>query len=572
MNAVRERRVTFLRSALALATLLAATVASADDFRIDDAAVSSPLASYKARRIEFSGSKLSRESVQRLLAADDKTGGSDRFAQIDADRISIPELIAETRAQDYAQTVTYRDLILSDVAKGVARRVEIGGAEVDSRRSGSSSKGHLGAMRLEGVDFPALLRLTYAARASADEPKRITTRAFAMAGAQIEIEGGGKVTVGEIGGRDFGGRPLAAPLGGLIEATPKLDATEPSPEARRAIAAMTADLLASMDVGAIEARDLRFVAPGVEQAPGVELQMRRMALEGLADGRIAQLVVEGVASNQPEARFALDRIALSGLDLTASLKAAAAPAGGPAAPRFDRIDIAGVSASGPDGPVSAAGVSIAASDWLAVAPTKLSARIDRLSVSLAGAGAGRNAALAALGYDKVEVSGGLEAKFDPAKGELSVDKIEADSAQVGRVAASLMLSRIPVAAFSGDWEAARSAWPSILFWRTDLAVMDKGLIGRIAQVQAAKAGASETQARARLAQTARALVHSLFAAAPKSDAQVDGLADAVAAVATGAPTLDVRIWAPDGMGLVDFALAAQLGTLSRALKIEAKAR
>ena len=154
----------------------------------------------------------------------------------------------------------------------------------------------------------------------------------------------------------------------------------------------------------------------------------------------------------------------------------------------------------------------------------------------------------------------------------SVDKIEADSAQIGRVAASLMLSRIPVAAFSGDWEAARSAWPSILFWRTDLAVMDKGLIGRIAQVQAAKAGASETQARARLAQTARALVHSLFAAAPKSDAQVDGLADAVAAVATGAPTLDVRIWAPDGMGLVDFALAAQLGTLSRALKIEAKAR
>ncbi|MCB1522634.1 MAG: hypothetical protein KDJ23_00900, partial [Rhodoblastus sp.] len=205
----------------ALAGLLVCTPARAEDFALDDVTIAAPLGTYSAKRIEISGSPLTRDAAQKLLSAATPGSGAEKFAQIDAARIFIPELTSRSQAQDLEQTTVYRDVAFAKVAKGVADTIDVAGAEITARRAGVANRGRLGAIHAEGVDFPALLRIATASRVGSAEAKKVTTRKMTIAGTEIEIDGGGKLTVGAIEGADFGGRPLAAPLASLAEAAPR---------------------------------------------------------------------------------------------------------------------------------------------------------------------------------------------------------------------------------------------------------------------------------------------------------------------------------------------------------------
>lgn len=557
---------------VALAGLLAGAPARAEDFQLDDVSVAAPFGSYRAKRIEIFGSPLTKDAAQKLLSPATPGSGEEKSAQLEAARIVIPELIAESRAGDYEQTAIYRDVAMSKVVKGVAETVEIAGAEIKARRAGVANRGKLGAIRGEGVDFPALLRMTSAARADPGETKKITTRKMSIAGVEIEIDGGGRLSVGAIDGQDFGGRPLAAPLAGLAEAAPRPGGPEPSPAARRALAAMAGDLLTSLDVGALDMRDIVMTTPGADRATSETVSFKRIGLSRLIDGRIGGFVLEGVGAGKDDARLEAERIEISGLDVRAPLAAAASADPRPAAPQFDRLEIAGLAMAMPDGPVSLGRAVIEARDWMEVAPTKLTARLERAVVSLSGAGAARGALLAALGYDKIDLSGALEAKFDAQKGELSIDRLEADGAGMGAARVSLMMSRVPSAIFSGDMQSAQLALPAITFWRVDIGLTDRGLLGRYANARAKDERKTEAQIRGEFATMGATMTRALFSVQPNANPKVEAVVGAVSAFARGAPDLELHAYAPDGLGLVDLSMAAQMGSLADRLKIDAKAR
>lgn len=558
--------------ALALAGILGGAAARAEDFQLDDISVAAPVGSYRARKIEVSGSPLTKDAAQRLLSASTPGSGEEKFAQLDAARIAIPELIAESVAGDYTQTVVYRDVVLAKVARGVAERIDIAGAELTARRAGVLNRGRVGAMHAEGVDLPALLHVVNGARKSADEPKKITTRRIAIAGVEIEVEGGGKVTIGAVEGADFGGRALIAPLASLAEAAPRPGGPEPSPDARRALAAMTADMLTSLDVGSLEMRDMVSTVPGPDKDAPDSVRFRRVALSKLVDGRIGSFALEGVNAGKDGSKLEIERVELAGLDVAKVLAAAAAADPKPTFPRFDRLEIAGLTMSMPDGPISLGRAVVEARDWLEVAPTKLSLRLERAVLSLAGAGAARNPAVAALGYDKLDLSAAFEAKYDPQKGELLVDRLEADAAGMGAARASLFLSRVPSALFSGDMQSAQRALPAVSFWRADIALNDRGLLQRYVAARAKDERKTEPQIRAELAGMGGLMTRALFSVQPNANPGVEGLVAAISAFAKGAPILEIRAHAPDGMSVLDLSLAAQMGSLADRLKIQAKAR
>lgn len=556
----------------AFAGLLACAPARAEDFQLDDVSIAATLGVYRAKRIEVSGSPLTKDAAQKLLSMAAPGSGEEKFAQLEAARIFIPELVAESRAGDYEQAAVYRDVTMAKVARGVAETIDVAGADMMARRAGVANRGRLGAIHGEGVDFPALLRMANAARADAAEAKKITTRKMTISSVEIEIDGGGKMTVGAIEGQDFGGRPLAAPLAGLVEAAPRPGGPEPSPAARRALAAMAGDILTSLDVGALVMRDIVMTTPGADGAKPETVGFRRIGLSRLIDGRIGGFTLEGVSAGRDDTKFEVERIELSGLDVRATLAAAASADPKPAAPRFDRLEVAGLAMAMPDGPVSLGRAVIEARDWMEVAPTKLSARLERAVVSLTGAGAARSAPLAALGYDKIDLSGALEAKFDAQKGELTIDRLEADGAGMGAARASLMLSRVPAAIFSGDMQAAQFALPAIAFWRADVGLTDRGLLGRAANARARDERKTEAQIRGEFAAMGVTMTRALFAAQPGANPKVEALANAVSAFAKGAPELEIHAYAPDGLGLIDLSMAAQMGSLADRLKIDAKAR
>jgi hypothetical protein len=67
------------------------------------------------------------------------------------------------------------------------------------------------------------------------------------------------------------------------------------------------------------------------------------------------------------------------------------------------------------------------------------------------------------------------------------------------------------------------------------------------------------------------MTRALFAAQPGANPKVEALANAVSAFAKGAPELEIHAYAPDGLGLIDLSMAAQMGSLADRLKIDAKA-
>ena len=82
---------------------------------------------------------------------------------------------------------------------------------------------------------------------------------------------------------------------------------------------------------------------------------------------------------------------------------------------------------------------------------------------------------------------------------------------------------------------------------------------------------TEAQIRSEFAAMGVLMTRTLFSAQPNANPAVEAVANAVSTFAKGASNLDIRAHAPDGMGLLDLSLAAQMCSLAERLKIDAKA-
>ena len=336
------------------------------------------------------------------------------------------------------------------------------------------------------------------------------------------------------------------------------------------MAAMSADFITSVDVGALELNDLVVSKDADAKAPATNVSIRRMAIEGLKDGKLGSFTMEGI-DGAPADSFHLDRIAIAGLDARPTFMAAASTTR-KAFPHFDSIELAGLKAQ-PDGaPVSLGRLTLEAKDWGDDAPAALSAHADHAVLSLAGAGASRAPALAALGYDKLDLTTALGAKYDAQKKEFSLDELSLRDDAVGALRFAAFLAHVSPDLMSGDENATKSAIAALVFWRADLHLENLGALDRFVAAQAKQIGKSEASVRENLAAGGKAMTRSLFAAGGKPDPRVDGVAEAVGAFLKGAKSFDLRLSAPDGLGAIDLMMAGKLGALTDRLNIEAKAR
>ncbi len=548
--------------------VLVAAGARADDFTLENVTMSSPLSTYRAARIEVVGANLSREEAMKLLAANNPQPGPDRLARIEAARIAIAELISETKAGDYEQTIVYRDLVASDMARGLAARVESSGARIESRRGDVVSRGRFGAFRMEGVDFAAAMRVAGGVRTSADEAKRQTAASFSMDGIEMDIAEGGRFSAGKMAGRAFAARPLAAPMGSLIEMAPK-SAAPADEQTRAAMAAMTADFFTSVDFGALEMNDIAVQVGGDGKAPPAA-KLRRIALDGLKDGRLDRFAIEGLETSAPET-FRIERMEIAGFDPRPSFIAAAS-ATRRAVPQFDRIEISGLAAAPDAAPMNIGRIVVEAKDWRDLAPTSLKARVDDASVSLAGAGAKRAPVLVALGYENVKLSGSLGARYQAERQEFALEELSVRDESIGAARIGAFLGHVSPALASGDETAMKSALAALVFWRADLHLENAGALNRYVAEQARQLGKPASAVRTNLAFAGKTAVQSLFSPAGGADTRIARLADAVEVFLKGGKSFDLMLSAPEGIGAIDLMMAGRLGALTDRLKIDVKAQ
>lgn len=531
----------------ALSLALAAGGARAADFTLDDIAVAAGPTTFRAARVEVSGSALDREAALALLSPGDPRPLTDRLAAIDARRIAIPELVARTEVGGVAQEIVYRDLALEDVARGQAATLRASAARFSSRRAGREETGACGAIGATGLDLVAIARLMAEGRTDGQTAPQTKAREFTISDCAVDLADGLRVAIGRTHGRDMGGRPLLAPVASLTQPGPGAPSPD-NPATRRAVALLAADVIDSMAFGAVEFTDVR-ATRGAE----VNLAINRAAFENLKDSRIGAITLEGLAANTADGPVSLGKATLAGLDAKPMFAAAIAEPARRAMPRFDSLEAERLAANG----LTVGRLRIDAGQWTDLMPTRLDIQAERATIEPARLGM---PGLAALGYAMFEARGAFRMRYDAGRRVLSFEEISGEAPGLGHARLSAEFAKVQPELFSGDAETLKSALPSVFFSSAAMRLDDLGLFGRIS-------ARPDGPSRAMLADTARLVARGVLGDGPAAAPAIDAIGRFFGA----GKSLDMRMEAPQPLGLIDLMMAGRLSGLADRLKVEAKA-
>ena len=544
-----------------LLMLLVAGVApawAASSFTLDNITVEGAGTTYRAGRLDVTDSVLSRDEVLALLSGSAKGPAPDIIAKVGAARIATPELVTSQTSGGVTQSVTYRDVVFENVVAGRVGRASASGATftIKGAETGDMS-GQSGAISLSGVDLPVLSHMLVESRVLADEAIRTVIATGSVSDFDIDLPGGAHGHVARIELREAGARALAVPMASLVDLTPKPDAPPPSPERKRALSGLFADILTSQSLAALNLKD---VTVRSSPATATTVTVSGFGLEGVGGGRIGRTTLDGLSIAGGQADGAsVAHVALDGIDLTPLLAAAVtddAPVRSPL--RFERIALGGLALklAGVGQPVSLSigNAAINAKDWGDLYPQNLGLAVSNLAFDLPADDV-RARPLLDLGYRRVDLTMAADASYDPAKTELSLKRVALSDPAMGSLDLTARFSNVGPDLLGGDREKARSALSAALFRHAALVVSDSGLLARMidAQTRQPKGGVT-TEVRARWAAGVRAFVMALLS----DNADRGMVADAAERFIRNGGRLALEADAPNGLGVIDVMLAGGL--------------
>lgn len=85
---------------------------------IENVTIDAGFALYKIKRVDVFGSSMTAADLRQLFDPNDPKPLPDRLRALTADRIAIPEVVAELKAGQPGQSVTYRNFVLTGVNAG----------------------------------------------------------------------------------------------------------------------------------------------------------------------------------------------------------------------------------------------------------------------------------------------------------------------------------------------------------------------------------------------------------------------------------------------------------------------
>lgn len=320
----RGLRQAVLASVCSLAVLCAVPTAgpvraqeaasAVQDVALQDVVLSFGSTRVIAPQMTASGTRLSKDELLAILAADGKEPWAARLARLDAGSLAIPELRIEQTTGGMRQSATYRDVVARGVHAGRIAELTSSGAaiSVTGAMDGKSANGDgtYGKLRAEDVDLAALARLS-TEPGDGKGPWQRLYAAFSIESIAFKDERGTQVSFARLAGRDFSGRQVPTTWSGAFDAFKGLDLTTSDANARAKAAANAADLIEAVSVGSVEATGLR-----VQETKGdkpLDLTIDRLAYA--AAGPEAGISLSGIGFAGTGTRSTIAKLSLSGFSL-----------------------------------------------------------------------------------------------------------------------------------------------------------------------------------------------------------------------------------------------------------------
>lgn len=558
-----------------------------ENITVENVAITTSIGTIRIPKLEAEGSSVPAADIQGLLTSTDWSSIAAKLSTLSAARWRVPEIIFEQKMGQLNQTVTYRDVVLEEIANGRITRMNLAGADIDSTLpDGQKMTGRMGPMSATGINLAAAFQVFMSSSSDPNAPLIPLYDSFAADGYEISFGDAGQIKVGVMAGRDFRMRPLSSSFGDLMgklasvqPATPGAELTpEQQATAMEAIPALF-DMYRAYSIGEVEVRDMSF---SMTKPEAISFTIGNILMKDFANARMGEMTISGASMSKAGAdggTFAMGKFTMKGLDfgdiLTDLQKlmekmpapgttgAAAPPAFSPTdfhMPRFDEIAIEGLDfdamiKSDPADPsklerlkMSLGKMGFTVRKWSNLMPISFGFVLDKLHMEPDPADA-KFAQMSAAGIDKIDLSLATGVDYDETAQRLTLETLGFDMAQVGKVNIKGTIENIPPETFSGDPAAAQMAMALAAVKSLDIEVTDDGAIALGLAQQSAATGMPAEQLREQMAAMPVAALPQILGQSQK----VMDLANALSTFMKSGGTLKIVASSLSGVGMLDMA-------------------
>lgn len=556
--------------ALALTGVMAIVApprAAESSLSLDNLAFTLGATTYKIPHLELKGAAVSALDAAALFTGDAKTV-EDRLARFAAKSVVIPSLSTERRSGDTVERATYRDLVAEGVAGGRIASLRAAGAEQTVERpAGELTRYVWGASHAKGVDLRQLTRVATAVRVDPQEALKPLIEEESVDSLSVtDKDERSAVRTGRLVMTGVKGRALAQPLPQLVERIGKLDPdrTEADPTLLKDVI----EALASFDVGSIEAHNVLASGKGEPADKPYTIKVDRFAASRIAGAGVGDLAVENFSLQSSDGgRVAFGRFGLRDAKLASLLDAPF--------PQLSHIELKGLDADLPDGRMGEASrmkfsltdVEANFGEFREIAPTRLSARLDRLAIDLAARGeAPSTAQFLALGYRQLDLSAALAGEWREKTQEAVFAPLRIEGRDIGAATLKASFGNVSGAVFSSMAIVSKAAALAASLKSVELTIEGGGLVDRLLTLEAKEQKGGVEKARAEYAKGANLAVTAALGGGDKAKK----IGEAVSAYIMKPRKLQLRLASDKGVNAFD-ALARKPAEILESMEVEAVA-
>lgn len=515
------------------------------------------------------------EAILRSIFSGNVIDNADALAGLSATSITIPEitLLATTTIEGEATeaTVTFSDLVLSDVVGGTAASVSLAGMSLDAGENGTAE---FGALSASSFDIAGVLGLYGLVDAGGQTELATIYTDFSFEGGTFEAPEV-SCTMGSMSVAEFKARPLSHTFGEIMAMAESLEAQEdnPSPELVGAALRMYVDLFTAFESSPAEFGG--FDCTGVDDdGNDVTFTIAGMSMGGMSPGVYPEISLDGIdVTVEGDGSVQVGNVTFKEMDLSAPI---AAIEGAPEAideawftanaraliPAFAGFSFSDVAVDVPD--PEADGERIQASigafdlslgDYLNGIPTNVVTTASNILIQLPeDSGDEQVQQLLDLGVTNIDAGFTIDAAWNEADNTIAVNEVSVTGANLATVKLAGTIANATEALFGIDENQALAAAMGVAISQLTLDVNDTGLSDIILARAAADQGSDPATMRPVFAGLAEGTVVGLLAGAAEAQ-KVGAALNAFVSGKAKYLTIEMTAKQPPGLSFLDFMAA-----------------
>ncbi|MGO4571446.1 hypothetical protein [Microvirga sp. 2TAF3] len=584
----------------------AAFAQSADTFSLENVAVTFGPATYLAKTINFSGVATPRAEIEALFSSTSTEPMAGRLARITARQISIPDLKVQQKLGNKTETITYKNVTLTDIAQGRIAQAAASATGAEIAEGKDRTLFSYGRITVSDLDVPAFAQLYETKAEAASGPLTKIYGAFSIDNVEV-VSGNGDtdIKIARMNGRDFMARATRDSWAGTLTLFSELsDKDKLSGDDEKRLVATVADFFSAFDIGFVEATDFELKARPKDHASPMTSRIKRMAYTSGTGAQPSDARIEGLEVTDQDGRVGIGSISFTGFsfapmldglkalegkslkDLDATVIRSLVPTIGTM--RVTGIDIDTLSKDGkpnnpnPKPPIPKnpdakperikAGLKefeITADKPVNAVPTNIRIGMKNFAMALPENSKDEGIQnLTDLGYRTIDLSLLVATNWNEATQELAIQEISLQGQNMGRLSLTGLLGNVSKDAFNPDTAIASVALISAKAKSVDLTLDNGGLFERFLDKTAKEQKTTPEALRRTYATAAAMVIPSMIG----NSEQAKTLSQAVSRFIAKPGRIVINARAKDsaGLGVADIAVLSEPTAILEKLNVTAK--